>query len=178
MDTTLEYRFRWTAPEHRQFYRALRREVARTTASGKVVPLVVIGFGGYVLWDAARMGRSAMGIAALFGLWLVFFGGAMALVQSLTPFLSARTYRRTHGCIAEDQVRAITPEGLEARCTDSTVSVRWSAVRRVVETPDFFLFFTTPRCAIQLPKRSVADPDVLRRAVRSHLGERAEFTAS
>ena len=175
VDTTLEYRFRWTAPEHRQFYRSLRREAARTKASGRTVPLVVLAFGAYVVWDAWRSGRGWAQLALVFGLWLLLFVALLAAMRAITPFLSARSYQRTHKCIADDQVRVFTLEGIEARCTESTVTVRWSAVRRAVETPEFFLFFTTPRCAIHLPKRSVADAEVLRRKMRECLGDRAEL---
>jgi hypothetical protein len=39
--------------------------------------------------------------------------------------------------------------------------VRWHAVKKVVETDDFFLFFTTPSCAIQLPRRAISPPEAV-----------------
>lgn len=41
---------------------------------------------------------------------------------------------------------------------------------KVHETPEFFLFFTTPACAIQLPTRAVGDPEQLR-AWLKHMAE-------
>jgi hypothetical protein len=174
-ETSLEYRFRWDAAEHRRFYRALRAEVARSTAAGRVVPLVILVLGVFVVADARTGGRTWAGTGFVFTLWLAIFVASLALLRAAAPYLSARAYRREHRCINDDQVRVLSATGVEARCEESTTTVKWSAIRRAAETPDFFLFFTTPRCAIQLPKRCVPDPDALREFVREHLGERAEI---
>ena len=82
-------------------------------------------------------------------------------------YMAARSYARDHApCIPNDQVRILTPEGITARCTTSDVSVAWSGICGVAETRDFFLFMTTPACAVQLPKRAVGDLDQLRTWLR------------
>jgi hypothetical protein len=78
-------------------------------------------------------------------------------------YFSARSYEHDHApCIPNDQVRVLDGDGITARCTTSTASVQWTGVIKVRETPDFILFFTTPTCAIQLPKRAVEAPERLR----------------
>ena len=69
-----------------------------------------------------------------------------------------------------DQVRLLTPDGITARCTTSDASVAWAGVKRVEETPEFFLFMTTPACAIQVPKRAVGDVRQLRAWLREGPG--------
>jgi hypothetical protein len=54
-----------------------------------------------------------------------------------------------------DQVRVVSDDGIEAHCVTSDVKIQWRGISRVLETPEFFLFFTTPNCAFQLPKRAI-----------------------
>ena len=99
-----------------------------------------------------------LGATPLIGL-LVF----LAYIRWGLAYSAARVYARHHAaCIPNDQVRVLTTEGIEARCTTSTATVGWTGITKVRETPEFFLFFTTPSCAIQLPKRVVADVPALR----------------
>jgi YcxB-like protein len=86
-------------------------------------------------------------------------------------YFSARSYARDHApCIANDQIRILDEEGIAAHCTTSKVSVQWNGIVNVRETPEFFLFFTTPVCAIQLPTRAVDNPEQLR-AWLNHMAE-------
>jgi hypothetical protein len=107
----------------------------------------------------AREGSSPASAAVpllIVGAWFVFDRWGLS-------YFSARAYERDHApCIPNDQVRVLSPDGIAARCTTSDAAVRWTGVIKVRETPEFFLFFTTPGCAIQLPKRVVTDPQALR----------------
>jgi hypothetical protein len=152
----VEFRFRWNAAEHRRFYRALQVEARRgsrtqlllrvwlySCAALFILILARTRTWGEALWPAE--------ILASIVAWIAFDRWGMA-------YLAARSYRRDHAaCIAADQVRLFTADGIEARCTTSTSAVRWSGILRVSETPEFFLFMTTRACAIQLPKRAVRD---------------------
>jgi hypothetical protein len=103
---------------------------------------------GTVVWSAVPL--------VIIAAWLVFDRWALA-------YWSTRSYARAHAlCIPRDQVRVLSADSIEARCTTSDVSVRWSGIIRVTETPEFYLFFTTPTCAIQLPRRAVPDGEQLR----------------
>jgi hypothetical protein len=59
-------------------------------------------------------------------------------------------------------VRVIDRDGLTASCTTVNATVGWEGIKQVRETPHFFLFFTTPACAIHVPKRAIADVPGLR----------------
>jgi hypothetical protein len=157
----LEFRFRWSEPEHRRFYRALQREVRRGSKARWLLnvwffPLALVSLQGMV---SARTGsRFAWAFAPL-----AFIGVAIFLDRWGLSYLSARSYARNHApCIPNDQVRVLNGDGLAAQCTTSHASVHWNGIVKVRETPEFFLFFTTPKCAIQLPKRAVPDSKHLR----------------
>ena len=177
----LEYRFRWTAPAHRAFYRALQREVSRRGVLRFVVPGAIVVILVVVLF--AVVGTRVPAATALLTMspYLVLFALWLALLKWGLAYVSAYSYRRAHApCIPHDQIRVVNTEGLEARCVTSTVQVRWPGIVRVVETPEFLLFFTTPSCAIQLPKEAVPDEEgleELRTSLRHYLGARAELAS-
>lgn len=157
----LEFRFRWDRSEHRRFYRTLQREARR---GSKARLLVKVWFGlvasvSVLALIGAHNGASAASAIvplAIVVAWVAFDTWGLS-------YLSARSYERDHApCIPNDQVRVLNRDGIAALCTTSNASVRWSGIVRVQETPEFFLFFTTPACAIQLPKRIVGDLQQLR----------------
>ncbi|HEY5616428.1 MAG TPA: YcxB family protein [Vicinamibacterales bacterium] len=87
---------------------------------------------------------------------LVIVGGWFVLDRWGLSYFSAQTYEREHAvCIPNDQIRVLDADGITAQCTISSSSVHWAGISRVGETEEFFLFFTTPGCAIQLPKRAI-----------------------
>jgi hypothetical protein len=166
----LEYRYRWDRSEHQRFYRALQREAR----GSKVRLLVLIWIGLLAALSVFAFIRARPEQRSVAALWPVGFF-AVYLVFDLwgLAYMNARAYERTHAqCIPNDQVRVLSDEGLAARCTIGDASIRWAGIVRVRETPEFFLFFTTPRCAIQLPKRVVAEPQ----EVRAWLDRTAEAT--
>ena len=178
----LEFRFLWNAAEHRQFYRLVQRDVRRrrglrawTTPFWVLVLAFSVAVGtGAFHGPPLQSALEAAPYLLIIALWI-------ALVAWGLPHLSARAYERGHAaCIPHDQVRVITPDGIEAHCVTSDVKIRWSGISRVVETTESFLFFTTPNCAIQLPKRAAPDGEqlrALRAAVVHAVGSRADLLA-
>lgn len=175
----LEYHFRWSAAEHRAFYRALQREANRRGARRFIVPGALGLFAVVAIVAILGSDLSTATVALTLAPYVLLFLLWIALLKWGLAYLSAHAYRRAHAaCIPHDQIRVVSEEGLEARCVTSTVKVRWSGIARIVETPDHFLFFTTPSCAIQLPKQAVTDGvglEQLREILRAHVGERAEL---
>ena len=91
-------------------------------------------------------------------------GGLIAFKRLMVPYLVGRTYAAEHvACSPNNQVRILTLDGIEARCTTSQVAIRgaasWQSAR---DAGVLFLFFATPKCAIQLPKRAVGNVPALR----------------
>jgi hypothetical protein len=161
----LEFRFRWDKREHRRFYRTLQRE-ARRGSKVRWVLNVWFGFialvGIRALWpdsDGADLGAGLVPLAIV--------GGWLVLDQWGLSYLSAQSYEREHAaCIPNDQIRVLDADAITAKCTISTSSVHWAGISKVRETEEFFLFFTTPGCAIQLPKRAIEDLERLRAWLR------------
>jgi len=176
-----EYRFRWTAATHRSFYRALQREVSRRGVLRFVVPGAIVVVVAVTLLAIIGARVPAGTVLLTLSPYLVLFALWLALLKWGLPYVSAYSYRRAHApCIPHDQIRVVNADGFEARCVTSTVQVRWPGIVRVVETPEFLLFFTTPSCAIQLPKRAVPSEEALeelRTSLRHYLGARAELTS-
>ena len=162
MSDRLEFRFLWNAAEHRRFYDVVRRAVARRGTTR----WVYAGAFAFVAILAASQirsnGDSAVGYAFAVAPYLIIAGLWLAFARWGMPHLSARAYERNHqACIPHDQVRVVSDDGIEARCVTSDVRMQWSGISRVLETPEFFLFFTTPNCAFQLPKRAIPNTEQL-----------------
>lgn len=59
--------------------------------------------------------------------------------------------------------------------------IRWQGMQGVVETPEFFLFYVTRSCAVELPKRAIPtqqDLQLLRGVLSEQFGERAQLLDS
>jgi hypothetical protein len=167
-DDALEFRFRWDRSEHRRFIRAVQRRMHRGS-KGRLALKAILGVGSaFALFSMANGGLDDMGAVLV----LLFASTWLILDRWGIAYLGARTYARNHAaCIPNDQVRELNRDGITARCTTSTSSIQWSGIMRVQETPEFFVFYTSPSCAFQLPKRAVGDPegvrDWIRRAVHA-----------
>jgi YcxB-like protein len=178
----LEFRFLWNAAEHRRLYKAVRRAVWRRAWYRRLLPVAV---GSIVVAEAAVLAVSPVPlsrVASGSSPYLVLIAFWFVLIRWGLPYLSARTYARGHQrCIPHDQVRVVTAEGIEAQCVTTNVTIRWSGVTRLIETPEFFLVFTGPNCAFGIPKRAVPDAESLR-ALRGvfvgALGPGAELLAT
>ena len=157
----LEFRFRWDKSEHRRFYRIVQLDGRR---GSKIRWLLNLWFGFVALVGLRALVPDSNGAEIGSGLVpLVIVGGWFAFDRWGLAYLSARSYEREHArCIPHDQVRVLDIEGITAQCTISSASVRWAGISKVRETDEFFLFFTTPSCAIQLPKRAIKDLAELR----------------
>ena len=133
-----------------------------------IVAVAALVVGPYVSANHASPARIAMEQAPYLIIILVW----VALMGWGMPYVSARTYARQHqACIAHDQVRVVSDDGIEVPCVSSDVKIQWQGISRVLETPEFILFFTTPNCAFQLPKRAIPSAeqlDALRQLARRH----------
>jgi hypothetical protein len=157
----LEFRFRWDKSEHRRLYRTVQLEARRGSKTRWFLNawFGLIAGASVLALIAPRDGASTVSAIvplAIVVAWVGFDRWGLS-------YLSARSYERDHApCIPNDQVRVLSGDGIAALCTTSNSSVRWAGIVQVQETPEFFLFFTTPACAIQLPKRAVGDQQQLR----------------
>ena len=159
----LEFRFIWNAAEHRRLYSAVRRVIWRRAWYRRLLPAAVVFI---VVAEAAVLAVSPVPlsrVASGSSPYLVLIAFWIVLIRWGVPYLSARTYARNHQRrIPHDQVRVVTADGIEAHCVTTNVKIQWAGITRVIETPEFFLIFTGPTCAFDLPKRAVPDAESLR----------------
>jgi hypothetical protein len=178
----LEFRFLWNAAQHRRLFKAVRRAVWRRAWYRRLLPVAVVFI---VVAETAALAASPVPlsrIALASSPYLVLIAFWFVLIRWGFPYLSARAYARAHQrCIPYDQVRAVTAEGIEAHCVTTNVTIRWSGVTRAIETPEFFLVFTGPNNAFDIPKGAIPDAESLcavRGAFARALGPGAELLAT
>ena len=113
-------------------------------------------------------------------MWLlVIAAGGLLGMQLLSPLVQRWQVRRAYAeppGLQEPQRYELTAAGLVMSGGAASVTLGWEAILEVTETPEFYLFFFSKRCAYYLPKRVVggaAEQRSLRTFLRMHLGSRA-----
>jgi hypothetical protein len=179
---SLAFEFQWDQAEHVRLLRAVTRHQLtgwlRRSALGLifgalavfvlVVPFVRPGADPRIVW------RAAAPWALILAIWY-------ALLRLGLPYLGARGFKRDNHCASHPMRRIVSASGLRTECETTSTDVQWSGIHGVVETSEFFLFYVTPVCAVQLPKRAILDPsqlDRLRSLLRDKLGSRANVQSS
>jgi YcxB-like protein len=174
----LTYTWDWTRAEHIRVHKALSREVWRRGLLRivRAVFFLGIGAGALVPLYLAFRGDATLLIRVL--PWLLMIGLWLSLFTWILPRSSARAHLKLH---RGPQRLAISPDALESGCDTCSNQLRWSAIQRVVETPEFFFLFYTPQCAYYLPKqvlRTPAEQERVRIALRTYLPEQAAFATA
>lgn len=150
METTapsrLSFEFLWDAKEHRRMLGDMARHRPRSRSGSMVTHLLLLP-----LWGGLALLIAQNGFLPVFP-WMLAISAYAFIFSAASPYLATWNVRRTQCCIDHPQQRVVTEEGIHANCESTTMLVRWHSVKKVVETDDFFLFFTTPSCAIQLPR--------------------------
>lgn len=96
------------------------------------------------------------------------------------PFLyrlGARRALARYPTLQGAQTIEVTDEGVRTANERADHTVGWEVVQRVVETPEFFFIYTSPRRALHIPRRAVRDADLqpLRALFRAKLSGRARL---
>ncbi len=171
----LQYTWEWDRREHLRVFRAVQRN-ARGGLVLRGIGWVLAAFAvlgvAFVAWAFLTSRRSAAWAELP---WVFVLVAWLGLFRWWIPHASARAFRRLHTGPLHLVVDA---EGLDTGSEVSNVRMRWPAFRRILEEPDFFLFFFSGRAAFYLPKRAIVGEDALRafRAhVRAAVGERARL---
>jgi hypothetical protein len=97
------------------------------------------------------------------GYWQTATIGLIPLVSlSLLPFLplvtaygAARQWEKLNPAGARTVTVDVNEDVVATTSSVGRIELRWSAVRQVIETPEFFMFYMTDKAAIYLPKRTV-----------------------
>jgi len=143
----------WDASEHRRAARTVYKLRVRSWWDRLRLPFFVLWLAivitpGFFLPDGWSYLWSVSPWVALAFLWLV----SWAL---LWPRLSARNVAKNDPDARAGYTRVIDATGLHLHGATSRVSLTWERIHRVVETPEFFLFYFGPKIAYYLPKRAV-----------------------
>jgi hypothetical protein len=164
----LSFQFTWDQAEHARMIRAVTRHQLTGWFRRSAVGLLRPGANPWVVWRAAAP-------------WIVILGIWYALLRLGLPYLAAHTFRRDNHCARHPMRRVVGSQGLRTECETTSSTVQWSGIHGVVETAEFFLFYVTRVCAVQLPKRAIptaTELDRLRSLLRDQLGDRASLQSA
>jgi hypothetical protein len=178
----LRFEFSWNEAEHARLIRAVLRHRLTGWLSRAALPIICGAFLLFLIvipFSRPNPNPVAVWIAA--SPWLLILGLWLIILRWGLPYIHARAFRRDSHCARHPMRRIVSAEGLRAECDTTSTDVRWHGMRGVVETPEFFLFYVTPSCAVELPKRAIATPNdlqYLRDILRQQLGEHARLLGS
>jgi hypothetical protein len=164
--------FEWTSMEHRLAHRQIARLALFPRWLRALLWLVgltmtvVIALALWVTPDRSRLVGAMLPWLLIIGMWVV-------LVRYGFGWLGARAWAKVNPPGHRQIAFRIDASGIRSGNERGELALRWMAIRRVVETPELFLFFYTWQCAQYLPKRviSASAADSLRGFLRSHLSE-------
>lgn len=147
--------FRLTEDEH---LRALRAMATRSPYSNLFYGLVLglpIALGAII--DLASAGRASLGLPVKLPMW---WSGAVlsGALGSAFFFISRRSDRRafrTGAAAKGDLAYVLSATGLKVEGPGVATSATWESLARVVETPEFVLFYVSSAAALILPRRAL-----------------------
>jgi hypothetical protein len=164
------YTFPWDAGEYTRAVAAIGRHMRTGRAMQVFWWVVILVFG---LSVAIILARADDPVAALVPItpWLLLFLASMATGRWVLPRLHARRFARESPDARHPLTVGVGAEGIEVASFSSSGRLSWNGIHRVVETPEFFLFYINPRLAHYLPKHAISSEDELgqvRRIARLH----------
>jgi hypothetical protein len=175
----LSFEFAWNEAEHARLIRAMTRHRLTGWLNRAALPFICGALLLFVLVvPFLRPNADPLAVWIAAAPWLVILGIWFALLRWGLPYMSARTFRRDNHCARHPMRRIISVQGLRTECETTATDIRWQGVQGVVETPEFFLFYVTRSCAVQLPKRAIPtqqDLKRLRAVLSQQLGQRAQL---
>jgi YcxB-like protein len=175
----LTFEFTWNEAEHARLIRAMMRHRLTGWLNRAIVPII---FGGFLLFvlviPLVRPNADPVAVWIAAAPWLLILGIWFAILRWGLPYLNARTFRRDNHCARHPMRRIISVQGLRLECETTATDIRWQGMHGVVETPEFFLFYVTRSCAVELPKRAIPTQQDLKRlrlVLSQQLGDRARL---
>ena len=164
------YTFDWRPDEHARVTALLVRERMRR-------PLARVFFLSVAVVVALALALSVLAIVdgdpelAFPLLPLALTVAALSiLAPAIIGRLQAWQIRRVDPNLGAPIRHLLTPAGVRMELKTTRVELGWEGMAAARETPDFFLFFYSPRHAYYLPKRVIpaGEVETLRRYIRIH----------
>lgn len=145
--------FEWSSNEHRLAHRQITRLAlfprwlrVLLWISGVAMTVMI----GLALW-ATPGGRSRL-VAAMLP-WIFIIAMWFVLLRYGLGWIGARAWAKLNPPGHRQISYRLDATGIRSTNERGEMALRWMAVRRVVETPELFLFFYSWQCAQCLPKR-------------------------
>jgi hypothetical protein len=170
-------RFHWSLSEGYRAIRAAGRHGPRVWPAYLFMVVLVAGTSGGTLLRQYQEGGFAgvnLGLLAL----ALFPLGLIVVAVPLASLWTAYSHGRSNRMAAGEQLVGLTPTGLHTAGPLQRGTIPWEALMKVVETPEFFLFYQTKIAAVYLPKRVLGGPpglDRWRGLLLEHLNGRAQL---
>jgi hypothetical protein len=161
----------WDAERHAEGQRALWRfTTAGRWLRGFAYLFIAGGSLVILLLLFGLEGTPQRRLAAAFP-WLVVVSLWILMLRGGIPGLARLTVRQRMVDASKPFIDTISTQGYRRQQSGTEVSVPWSDLKRVVETRNLFLFFSTPSCAYFAPKELMAleEQEVVRELARQHL---------
>jgi len=167
----VEIQHSWDAKWHAYAQRAVWRytRVGRWLRGVAYVTIAVAGLLMILLWLGTEGPLGNRFLAAL--PWLVVAGLWVMLLRGGFPWLSRFSARQSMVDPNKPLIDTVSAAGYSRRQSGSEFRVPWQDIKRVVETPQLFLFFHTANCAYYIPKSALSDAQqqVIRAIVRDRV---------
>ena len=141
------------------------------------MPILVAA--GVLMMLASAGDTDPSGASILLGIAVVCF--LVAVYQYWgRPLLTARRMLRDDPCAKDGIQHLVSADGFGVRTGAITVDIKWSHIRKVVETKDFVLYYYTRSTAYFTPKRVIPEADlpILRSSLKQWVGERATLSSA
>lgn len=177
-----EYASTWDFKEHARAVRALSSQNLRRQPWRRVlwavwpVLFLAILFGlpllrthGPVDWPRVLVAAAPWIAVLIFWYWFITVGA---------PYLAASRTRKNDPASQGIIVRSLNPDGFQVSGAGINLTLSWEAVPEIVETPEFFLVYSTRLNAYPIPKRLMTSPEEVQRVrdyLRGKVQERARL---
>jgi hypothetical protein len=165
----LRYSWDWTRDEHIRVHKAISRYAGSRWWTRGVLGAVALIVAAFAV-ESIKFGADV--VPQLLP-WILICGFWVFLLKWWPARASARVHTKLH---RGPHWLELGSEAVESGCDLCSMRQRWEMYKRAVETPEFFLLFYTPNCAVYLPKRMVGGTEQLQRVrdlLQARLGRNA-----
>jgi hypothetical protein len=178
-DLPLEYSFPWTKEQHVRVLQAITSHaklwIRIHSYERYLAPTALLGLG--ILFPIGKRGNLTPEDVVISGACFVFACCLFAW-EYLMPWRQANRILPNEFGADQMVTHRLDSTGLTIQPSSERVLIAWGHLERVVETPEFFLYYRSANWAYYAPKDCVAVSDLrkLRVLVREKMGKKARLS--